>query len=137
MVKISQRSPSQRQDAAALIDQQATVLDTLCQTTRKTGTQPQPYQRLPKIIIKSQTPKNTPTDVILPTERQDPDSSTRTQTLVPSTRKLTQPTEPTLATRGRHQKQRKLQTFSLRKGDPKHRKLSKMRRQRHTQQMKQ
>ena len=42
MVKISQKSPSQRQDPAPLNDQQATVQDTLCQTTSKTGTQPHP-----------------------------------------------------------------------------------------------
>ena len=71
-----------------------------------------------------------------PPERQDLASSTRTQAPVPSTRKPTQPTEPTLATGGRHQKQRELQTCSLHKGDPKHSKLSKMRRQRNTQQTK-
>ena len=71
-----------------------------------------------------------------PPEKQDPASSTRTQAPIPSTRKPTQPTEPTLATGGRHQKQRELQTCSLQKGDPKHSKLSKMRRQRNTQQMK-
>ena len=71
-----------------------------------------------------------------PPERKDPASYTRTQALVPSTRKPTQPTEPTLATGGRHHKQRKLRTCSLQKGDPKHSKLSKMRRQRNTQQMK-
>ena len=71
-----------------------------------------------------------------PPERQHPTSSTRTQAPVPSTRKPTQPTEPTLPTGGRHQKQRELRTCSLRKGDPKHSKLRKMRRQRNTQQMK-
>ena len=71
-----------------------------------------------------------------PPERQDPASSTRTQAPVPSTRKPTQSTEPTFPTGGRHQKQRELQTCSLQKGDPKHSKLSKMRRQRNTQQMK-
>ena len=69
-------------------------------------------------------------------ERQDPTLSTRTQAPVPSTRKPTQPTEPTLATGDRYQKQRTIQTCSLKKGDPKHSKLSKMRRQRKTQQMK-
>ena len=109
MAKISQRSPSQRQDPASLSDQQATVLDTLCQTTSKTRTQPLPLaERLPKIIIRPQPPQNTPPDVELPPERQDPASSTRTQALVPSTRKPTQPTEPTLATGDRHQKQREL-----------------------------
>ena len=71
-----------------------------------------------------------------PPERQDPASSTRIQAPVPSTRKPAQPTEPTLPTAGRHQKQKEQQTCSLRKGDPKRRKLSKMRRQRNTQQMK-
>ena len=71
-----------------------------------------------------------------PPERQDPTSSPRMQAIVPSTRKLTQPTESTLATGGRHQKQQELRTCSLQKGDPKHSKLSKMRRQRNTQQMK-
>ena len=71
-----------------------------------------------------------------PPERQDTASSTRIQALVPSTRETTQPTEPTLHTGGRHQKQQKLKTCSLQKGDPRHSKLSKMRRQRNTQQMK-
>ena len=71
-----------------------------------------------------------------PPKRQDPASTTRTQLPVPSTRKPTQHTEPTLPTGGRHQKQRELQTCSLCKGDLKHSKLKKMRRQRNTQQMK-
>ena len=53
-------------------------------------------------------------------ETQDLASSTRTQAPDPSTRKPTQPTEATLATGGRHQKQRELRICSLRKGDPKH-----------------
>ena len=70
MVKISQRSPSQHQDPASLNDQQATVLDTLCQTISKTGTQPHPLaERLPKIIIRPQTPQNTPQDVDVPTRK--------------------------------------------------------------------
>ena len=69
-------------------------------------------------------------------ERQDPASSTRTQAIVPSTRKSTQPTEPTLATGSIHQKQRELWTSSMQNGDPKHSTLSKMRRKRNTQQMK-
>ena len=113
------------------------MLDTLCQTTSKTGTQPHPLaQRLTKIIIRPQTPQNTQPDVDLPTRKKDPASTTRTQALVPSTRKPTQPTEPILATGDRHQKQRKLRTCSLRKGHHKHSKISKMRRQRNTQQMK-
>ena len=42
----------------------------------------------------------------------------------------------TLAIGGRHQKQRELPNCSLQKGDPKHSKLSKMGRQRNTEQMK-
>ena len=68
--KISQRSPSQHQDPASLNDQQTTVLNTLCQTTSKTGSQPHPLaERLPKIIITSQAPQNTPPDVDLPTRK--------------------------------------------------------------------
>ena len=66
----SQISPSQRQDPAPLNEKQATVLDTLCQTTSKTGTQPHPLaERLSKLIIRSQTPQNTPPDVHLPTRK--------------------------------------------------------------------
>ena len=71
-----------------------------------------------------------------PPERQDPALSTRNQALVPYTRKPTQPTEPTLATGDRYQKQQELRTCSLRKGEAKHSKISKMRRQKNTQQMK-
>ena len=71
-----------------------------------------------------------------PPERQDPASSSRTQALVPSTRKPTQPTEPTLPTEGRHQKQWEYELAACKKGDPKHSKLSKMRKQRNAQQMK-
>ena len=137
MGKSSQRSPSQRQDPASHNDQQATVLDTPCQTNSKTGTQHHSLaERLPIIIIRLKTPQNTPPDVDLPPERQDPASSTRTQALVPSTRKPKQPTEPPLATGDRHQKQWELRTCSLETGDPKHSKISKMRRQKNTQQMK-
>ena len=68
--KISQRSPSQHQDPASLNDQQATLLDTLCQTTSKTGKQPHPLaERQPKIIIRPQTPHYTPPDVDLSTRK--------------------------------------------------------------------
>ena len=66
----SQRSPSQFKDPAPLNDVQATVLSTLCQTTSKKGTQPHPLaERLPKIIIRSQTPQNTALDVVLPNRK--------------------------------------------------------------------
>ena len=77
--KLSQRSPPQREDPAPLNDQQATVLDTLCQTTSKTGTPPHPLaERLPKIIISSQHPKTHHQTWSCPPEREDPASSTRT-----------------------------------------------------------
>ena len=69
--ELSQISPSQHRDPAPLNDQQATVLDTPCQTTSKTGTQPHPLaERLPKIIITSQTPQHTPPDAVLPTRKR-------------------------------------------------------------------
>ena len=75
-----QRSPSQRQDLAPLNDQQATVLDTLCQTTSKTGKQHHPLaERLSKIIIRSQTSQTHHQMQTCPPERQDPASSTRTR----------------------------------------------------------
>ena len=68
--ELFQRSPSQHLDPVPLNDRQATVLDTLCQTTSKTGTQPHPLaERLPKIILSSQTPQNTPLDAVLPTRK--------------------------------------------------------------------
>ena len=113
------------------------MLDTLCQTTSKTGTQPHPLaERLVKIIIRSRQPKTHHQAWSCPPERQDPASSTRTQAPVLSTRKPTQLTEPTLATEGRNQKQWELRTYCLKKGDPKHSKFSKIRRQRNAQQMK-
>ena len=113
------------------------MLDILCQTSSKTGTQPHPLaERLPKFIIRSQAPQNTPPDTFLPTRKTRSSLIHQNTGTVPSTRKPAQPTEPTLATGGRHQKQRELQTCSLRKGDPKHSKLSKMRTQRNIQEMK-
>ena len=65
--ELSQRSPSQHQDPAPPNGQQAPVLDASCQTTSKTGTQPHPLaDSLPKVILTSQTPQNTPPDVALP-----------------------------------------------------------------------
>ena len=137
MKKISQRSPPQHQDPASLNDQQAILLDNLCQTTRKTGTQPRPLaERLPKIIVRPQTLQNTPPDVDLPTRK------TRSSLIHQNTGTgpLHQEAYTTHGTNLSHwdtyQKQQELQTCSLRKGDPKHSKISKMRRQKNTQQMK-
>ena len=135
-MKVSQRSPSQCQHPAPCNDQQGTVLDTLCQTTSKTGTQPHPLaETLPKIIIRPQTPKKTPLDGNLPTRNTRSSLIHQDTGTSPLHQEPTQPTEPTLATADRHQKQWEWQSFSLRKGDPKHSKLRKMRRQKNTQQM--
>ena len=113
------------------------MLDTLCQTTNKTGTQLHPLaDRLPKIIIRSQTPQNTPADAVLPTRGTRSSLIHQNTGTSPLHQEAYTTTEPTLTTGGRHQKQRELQTCRLQKGDPKHSKLSKMRRQRNTQQMK-
>ena len=113
------------------------MLDTLCQTTSKTGTQPHPLaERLPKIIIRSQTPQNTPPQVVLFT-RKTRSSFIHQNTGTSSIHQEAYATHWTsLTTGGRHHKQWELRTCSLWKGDPKHSKLSKMRRQRNTQQMK-
>ena len=135
MAKISQRSPSQHQDPASLNDQQATMLDTLCQTTSKTGTQPHPLaERLPKIIIRPQTPQNTPSNVDVPTRKTRSSLIHQNTGTSPLHQEAYTPTEPNLATGDRYQKQRELRTCSLRKGDLI--KLNSMRRQRNMQQMK-
>ena len=136
MVKISQRSPSQHQGPVPINDQQATVQDTLCQATSKRGTQTHPLaERLPKIIIRPQTPKNTTPDVDLPTRK------TRSSLIHQNTgtSPIHQQAYTTHWTKLSHWGQTpkwKLRTCSLQKGDPKHSKLSKMRRQRNAQQMK-
>ena len=137
MAKISQRSPSQCQDPPSLNDQQATVLDTLCQTTSKSRTQPHPLADwLTKIIIRPQTPQNIPPDVDLPTRKTRSSLIHQNTGNSPLHQGAYTTPKPTLATGDRHQNQQELRTCSLPKGDPKHSKLSKMRRQRNTQQMK-
>ena len=73
VISISKSSPRDlhlNAKPAPLDDQQAPVLDTPCQTTSKTGAQSHPLaERMPKIIIRSQTSQNTPPDVVLPTRK--------------------------------------------------------------------
>jgi len=64
--ELSQRPPSQHQDLAPLKVQQATVLDASHQITSKTGAQTHPLDKLPKAILNSQTPQNTPLHIALP-----------------------------------------------------------------------
>ena len=76
----SWRYPYQHQDLAPHNWLQAPVLDTSCQTTSKTGTQPRPSaDRLPKVVLSSQTPQNTPPDAALPC-REERLSSTHQST---------------------------------------------------------
>ena len=65
-ISISTSRPSFTQRPASY----SAVLYTLCQTTSKTGTQLHPLaERLPKIIIRPQTPQNTPPDMEVPTRK--------------------------------------------------------------------
>ena len=71
-----------------------------------------------------------------PPERQDTATFTRTQAPLPSNRKPTQSTKPTLPTGVRQKKNGNYEPAACEKQIPKHSMLSKMRRQRNTQQMK-
>ena len=113
------------------------MLDTPCQTTNKTGAQTHPLaERLLKNILSSQTPQDTPPDIVLPTRK------TRSSLIYQNTgtSPLYQEAYTTHWANIIHweqtPKQQEWRTCSLRKGDPKHSKLSKMRRQRNMQQMK-
>ena len=113
------------------------MLDTACQTTNKTGTQPHPLaERLRKIIISSQTPQNTPPDTALP-NRKTRSSPIHQNTGTSPLHQEAYTTHWTNLTHwGQTPKTTGAWTCSLWKGDPKHRKLSKMRRQRNMQQVK-
>ena len=113
------------------------MLGVPCQTTSKTGTQPHPLaESLPKIILSSQTTQNTPPDVVLPT-RKTRSSSTHQNIGTSLLHQEAYTSHWTNRTHwDRHQKQQELPTCSLRNGDTKHSKLSEMRRQRNTEQMK-
>ena len=67
--ELSQWSPSQCYDSAPLNDQKLSAGHPM-QTTSNTGTQTYPLaERLPNIILSSQTSQNTPLDVVLPTRK--------------------------------------------------------------------
>ena len=64
--ELSRESPSQLQDLTPPNCLQAPLLDTPGKTTNKTGTQTQPSaDRLPKVVLRPQTPQNTPPDAAL------------------------------------------------------------------------
>ena len=113
------------------------MLDTLCQTTSKIGSQPQPLtERLHKIITRSGTPQNTPPDRVLPT-RETRSSLIHQNTGTSPLQQEAYTTHWTKLTHwGQTQKQGELLICSLQKGDSKQSKLSEIRRQRNTQQLK-
>ena len=91
-------------------------------------TQPLPSaDRLPKVVLSSQSPLNTPPDMGLSTRRTRPSSTHQWAGSCPSHQEACTSPGPTSPSRGRHQKQEELQSCSLQKGDHKHRKLDKMR----------
>ena len=72
------------------------------QTTSGMGERTQPHpsaDRLPKVVLSSQPPKNIPLDTALPTRGTSPAPTTSVQASVPPTRKPTQASGPTSATR--------------------------------------
>ena len=114
------------------------MLDTLCQTVSKTGTQPHLLtERLPKIIIRSQTPQNTPPAAALPTRRTRSSlihQNTGTSPLQPQATHVHKPLNQPYW--GQTPNTTGTTNLPPAKGDPKHSRLSKMRRQRNSQQMK-
>ena len=111
--------------------------DTLCQTTSRTGTQPHSRaERLPKVILSSQTVQNTPPDAVLHTRKTRSSLIHQNTGTGPLHQEAYINHWTNLSHWEQTPKQLELRTFSLQKGDPKHSKLSKMRRQRSTQQMK-
>ena len=113
------------------------MLDTLCQTTSKTGTQPHPLaERLPKIIIRPQTAQNTPPDVDLPTRKTRSSLIHQNSGTSPLHQEAYTTHWTNLSHLGETPKTRETTNLQPAKGIPQHSKLSKMRRQRNTQQMK-
>ena len=113
------------------------MLDASCQTTGKTGTQPHPLAvRLPKVILSSQTPQNTPPGAALPirgtryspTHQNTGTSRPHQEAYTSHWTNLTHwgQTPKTMGTTNLQPKKRRPQTQYVKK----------MRRQRNTQQMK-
>ena len=87
--------------------------------TSKTGTQPHPLaESLPKIIIRSQTLQNTPSDMVLPTRKTRSSLIHQNTGTVPSNRKPTQPTKQTLATGADTKKNRNYKHAACKKKTP-------------------
>ena len=80
---------------------------------------------MPKTILSTQTPQNTPPDAALLTKKTRSSPTHQNTGTSPLTMKPKQANELTSATRGKNQNQRELQTCNLQKGDPKHSMLKK------------
>ena len=88
------------------------VLDTSCQTTSETGTKPQTSaDRLPKVILSSQTPPKHHLTWPCPSEGKDSAPPTRTQAPVPPTRKPAQAPGPNSPTREQTTERRGMTTL--------------------------
>ena len=110
-----------------------------CQSISKTEIQLFPLaERLPKTIPSPQTSQNTLLSWHCPSERQEPAPPTRSQAQVLPTRKPSQATVPNHSWRADFTIKRNYNPLdsSLQKGDPKHSKLNKMKKQKNMQQMK-
>ena len=104
--ELSQRPPPQCEDLAPPNSQQTPVLNVPCQTTSKTGTKHHPLtERLPKIILSSQTPINTPLDVTLPTRKTRSSPTHQNTGISPLHQEACTSHWTNLTTGGRHQKQ--------------------------------
>ena len=109
---LSQRYPSQHQDLAPVNCLKVLILDTSCQTTSKIGTQPySSASRLPEVIVSPQKPQNTPSNTALTIRRKRLRTPTRTQALVPPTRKTTQAPGPNLPSSGQRTEARRTTTL--------------------------
>ena len=106
------------------------MLDASHQITNKTGTQTHPSaNRLPKVILSSQIAQKTPPDTALFITGKGLSSTHKNRGTSPSHQEAQASHWTNLTTRGREQKQEELRPCSLGKGDLKHCKLDKTRKQ--------
>ena len=114
--EISQRSPFQHQDLAPPKSPQAPMLEHLRPNNQQDKNTA--IDRLPKVVLSSQPPQNTPRDKDLPTRGTRPNSTDQRASTSPSHQEAC--TSPWINLT--HQKQEELRSCSLQKGDHKDRK---------------
>ena len=139
--KINHQKLSQRPLSESSWDppncQQLPALDALHETTNKTGTQTHPTaHRLPKVILSSQAPQNIPPDAVLTTRKTRSSLIHQNIGISPLHQEAYTTHWTNLTHWGQTSKITGTTNLSLQKGDPKHNKVSKMGRQRNTQQKK-